>query len=644
MKNKIWLAGALGFLFCQIAFGQNPYGGDSLEKYKRMPPQVGVKKMEAAINHPEFKNDSLLVNYLGSILFRYRKSKTPDTLITIPRRMLKAAHRINDTSLINKSLLAHSWVFRDMGQTDSTLYYVQKAEKTAKQVGDTLTRLNALNTLAAVYYDLNNDSLQKLHLLKAEELSRSKSFITQRPIITSNLGYIFLKEENYERAIHFFLESDSLMRIVSPSNYFGFFLSFNHLTDSYEKQSKFGRALQYSDSTRKYAGLTGSKPHIMIAEAHYRVLKIENNETVTKDDFYKELNTFDVIRLPVDERVSLLRFKMKLQGHFGDFRAAYETSRDYAKLRDSLNTADLRDKITTAREAYRANEREKEIMQLEKEKEISNLLSEKRRGQIAALSILLIVVFIAGASLIFYNRKLKKAREELQKLNDTKDQFFAIVSHDLRNATTAFQGLGKIIKKYVSRGNTEKLESLGSKIDSEADNLNVLLDNLLNWSMTQLKAVPSKPERLQLNERTHGIIELFQNHANSKEIELDNQLPEDITAYIDPHAYDLVMRNLVGNSLKFTDRGGKITITGVIENNKVKLQVQDNGKGMNEDKLKKLFNIDEKKSTKGTQGERGSGLGLVLCKEYLELNGGFIRVQSQPGKGTTKTVELQKAA
>ncbi len=644
MKNKIWLSGALGFIFCQIAFGQNPYGGDSLEKYKRMPPQVGVKKMEAAINHPEFNNDSLLVNYLGSILFRYRKSKSPDTLITIPRRMLKVARMINDTALIGKSLLAHSWVFRGMGRSDSTLYYVQQGEKFANLAKDTSMQLNALNTLAAVYYDLRNDSLQKHYLMRAEKLSRDVAFIKQRHLITSNLGYTFLKEENFERAIELFLEADSLMRKATPSNYFGFFLNFNHLTDCYEKQLKYKRALQYSDSTRKYASLTGSKPHMIIAGTHYRVLKIENDESVAKDGFYLELNSFDVEGLPVDERLSLLRYRMKLQSYFGDYSDAYQTSRNYAQLRDSLNTADLRSKITAAREAYQANQREKEIMQLEKENEISTLHSEKRKGQIAALSLLLIVVFIAGTSLIFYNRKLKKARVELQKLNETKDQFFAIVSHDLRNATTAFQDLGKIIKKYVSRGNTEKLESLGSKIDNEADHLNTLLDNLLNWSMTQLKAVPSKPEKLKLNERTRGIIELFQNHANSKEIELDNRLPENITAYVDPHAFDLVMRNLVGNSLKFTQQGGKITITGVIENNKVKLQVQDNGKGMNEDKLKKLFNIDEKKSTKGTQGEKGSGLGLVLCKEYVELNGGVIKVESQPGKGTTTTVELQKAA
>lgn len=635
-------------LFClllgHVGFGQNPNWGDSLEKYKRMPQQQGVQKLEAAIQRDDFTNDTLRFDYMGSILFRYSRTKSTDSLLSIARNMLRLAEQIDDSMRIAKGNLSKSWVYRDQGMIDSTLHYAQNAQKTAERINDSATLLTSLNTLAAVYYDMKIDSLQMKYLSRAEKLSRSPRFMRERLLITSNLGYLYLKEEDNQTAKKFFLESDSLMRLVTPSNYYGFYLNFNHLSDMWQNAEDLEKAIQNADSMRHYARLLQSKPHISVSQARYHYLKIKTGENVTQGKWYEELKNTSNDNLSPDEIKSLHYYTMVIDGNLGNYKEAYEKSYKYAKLVDSLNSEDLRDKISSIRELYAAEQREGEILRLENENRISHLESEKRQSRIIALSSGFVLVLIAGGFLFVYNRKLNRAKQKLAELNETKDRFFAIISHDVRNATTAFQGLGKIIKKYVSQGKEERLDSLGTKIDNEADHLNGLLDNLLNWSMTQLKSVPTKPEKLELKKRTQSIIELFQNHASSKDIVLESKLDENIKAVADPNAYDLVMRNLVNNAIKFTGPGGKITITGVLDNDTVKLEVRDNGKGISKEKLEKLFDIDSKKTSKGTGGERGSGLGLVLCKEYLELNGGKIKLESEPGKGTTATIELKTAA
>ncbi len=636
------------FLFCLHAgnsgFGQNPNWSDSLEKYKRMPQQQGVQKMEAAIQRDDFTNDTLRFDYMGSILFRYSRTKSTDTLLSIASNMLSLAEQIGDSARIAKGNLTKSWVYRDKGMIDSTLHFSQIAQKTAVQAGDSSIWLSSLNTLAAVYYDMKIDSLQMKYLKQAEELSRNSRFARERVLITSNLGYLYLKAGGNSMAKKLFLESDSLTRRVAPSNYYGFYLNFNHLSDVWQNIGNWEKAIQNADSMRHYARLLQSRPHISVSQARYHYLKIKAGEKVTQGKWYEDLKNTSNNNLSPDEIKSLHYYTMVIDGNFGNYKEAYEKSYKYAELIDSLNSEDLRDKISSIRELYAAEQREGEILRLENENRISHLESEKKQSRIIALGSGFVLVLLAGGFLFVYNRKLNRAKQKLAELNETKDRFFAIISHDVRNATTAFQGLGKIIKKYVSQGKEERLDSLGTKIDNEADHLNGLLDNLLNWSMTQLKAVPTKPEKLELKKRTQSIIELFQNHASSKDIVLESKLDENIKAVADPNAYDLVMRNLVNNAIKFTAPGGKITITGVLSNHTVKLQVRDNGRGIPQEKLEKLFDIDSKKTTKGTGGERGSGLGLVLCKEYLELNGGKIKLESEPGKGTTATVELKTAA
>ena len=162
----------------------------------------------------------------------------------------------------------------------------------------------------------------------------------------------------------------------------------------------------------------------------------------------------------------------------------------------------------------------------------------------------------------------------------------------------------------------------------------------MNWSRSQTKNIVLHPEKISINELINGNIILQKESAIDKKIELLYEINQDLFVFADKNTIDTVFRNLISNAIKFTNEGGRVKISASTNNEMVKIIVQDNGIGIPEETLNKLFKIDEKVSTTGTNNERGTGLGLILCKEFTELNNGRISVESKIGVGSHFIVEL----
>ena len=231
----------------------------------------------------------------------------------------------------------------------------------------------------------------------------------------------------------------------------------------------------------------------------------------------------------------------------------------------------------------------------------------------------------------------------MDRLNATKDRLFAIISHDLRGAVSAFQNIGQIISFHLKKGNYERLGLVASQVDKSANNLNNLLDNLLQWSVSQIEGVELNPTKLYISRSVDDIVELFEENAAAKGIQLKSFIDVDLQAIADENSLHLVLRNLVSNAIKFTSEGDKIEIHAKENDNFVELNISDTGTGIPEEKMARIFHIDSKTSSKGTSGERGTGLGLALCKEFVERNGGSIELQSTFGEGTVCRFRLPKA-
>ncbi len=234
--------------------------------------------------------------------------------------------------------------------------------------------------------------------------------------------------------------------------------------------------------------------------------------------------------------------------------------------------------------------------------------------------------------LIVLNEKLAASEKLLTELNSNKDRFFSIISHDLRNPFMGILGYSKMLAEESL--DSEETQEISSKLYETSKNTYSLLENLLEWSLAQRNKIEFKPEIFPINEAVTEIFLLFKEKALKKNISLINKIGGDSFAYADFNMIKTVLRNLISNAIKFCKESGEISIEESYENDKIRISVCDNGIGIKNDDMAKLFRIDGRFTQEGTAGEKGTGLGLILSKEFVEKNSGIIWMESEFNKGT----------
>lgn len=248
--------------------------------------------------------------------------------------------------------------------------------------------------------------------------------------------------------------------------------------------------------------------------------------------------------------------------------------------------------------------------------------------------------------LLQLNGELMQKQKELEELNRSKDKFFSIVSHDLRSPFSSLLGITKLLAEGAHDLERVEIQELAAALNTQAHNVFDFMENLLKWAQAHTGRMKYQPTVISLVEITAPIEALFRETAHTKGIKLHCDISDKLAVYADENMIRSVVQNLVSNALKFTPSGGNVTVFAAQSQKKskfVEISVRDTGVGMSKNDADKLFRIDVVHTTKGTEDETGSGLGLILCKELVEKNGGTIRVESTPGVGTTFTFTLPLA-
>ncbi|MEI6277050.1 MAG: HAMP domain-containing sensor histidine kinase, partial [Prolixibacteraceae bacterium] len=231
--------------------------------------------------------------------------------------------------------------------------------------------------------------------------------------------------------------------------------------------------------------------------------------------------------------------------------------------------------------------------------------------------------------------EIKEKNSELSKAISEKDKFFSIISHDLRGPFNGFLGLTRIMSNELADLTFEELQKMSSSLEKSASQLFRLLENLLNWARIQQGLIPFNPVMVKLLPSIDECIALMQEQANAKEIEIVRIIPEELTVFADDNMLQTIIRNLVFNSVKFTRKGGRVTISvKTSDPTHVEIVIRDTGIGMSQSIIDQLFRLDVQSSRRGTDGEASSGLGLLLCKEFVEKHGGRIWTESEVGNGS----------
>jgi signal transduction histidine kinase len=338
----------------------------------------------------------------------------------------------------------------------------------------------------------------------------------------------------------------------------------------------------------------------------------------------------------------------------GEFKKSLLYFKQYKQLEDSLFSQELQGKMLRSQLRFETESRDSRIAMLSQREALQS--SELRKQEfvrnilvvVMALSVILLVsVYRSGRRrrqintlLLQHQEEMEKRSEELERLNQVKDKFFSIISHDLRSPINALSGLLDLLDKGAV--SASELPKHIRELKARFNHTRTLLNNLLDWTLLQMDKLNVQAAKIDI----YNIVEdniLLLSSVQSKDIRLINEVPRNAIGFADSNTINLVIRNLITNAIKFTNDGGIVRIAAREKDTEWLVSVKDNGVGMATDVLKMLFDKTAPYTTRGTANEKGTGLGLILCKEFVEKNGGRIWVESEEGKGSTFFFTLPRA-
>jgi signal transduction histidine kinase len=251
-----------------------------------------------------------------------------------------------------------------------------------------------------------------------------------------------------------------------------------------------------------------------------------------------------------------------------------------------------------------------------------------------------VLLYLKSVNQKHLNAQLEFKNAQLQLLNTTKDKFFSIIAHDLKNPLSAFRQISESLSENIETIQKEELEDYLTNMKHSSKSLYELLQNLLEWSMSQTGRLEYKPGSVSVSRIVENSVDLVAGAVREKGLKLLNETQPEQMVWADSKMLETIFRNLLTNAVKFSNPNGEIRIMTDQKGGHVLLKVKDNGIGMSEDDIRKLFRIDVNTSGIGQSKEKGTGLGLILCKVLAEINQGQIFAEGKPGEGMMFTVVL----
>ncbi len=333
----------------------------------------------------------------------------------------------------------------------------------------------------------------------------------------------------------------------------------------------------------------------------------------------------------------------------GNYKLAFENQILYAQFNDSAVQKQNFEQIANLEKQYESNRKENEIIQLQAKQELTNIqLADNKKLKILGFIVSILLLGLVMVILFKYfekqksndlleekNKKIEKSENELRLLNSAKNKFFTIIAHDLKNPFHTVMGFSYLLSKDYDHFTEDERRKFAKDINQSTNSIFRLLQNLLEWSKSQTGRLLFSPIEVEFKRILDNSVSVLHTLAEQKNIRLKHTYNSDLMIFADPSQIETVLRNLVGNAIKFTPEHGTIEIEAFKTGNEVLVSVTDTGIGLSEEEIQNLFHIDSKVKRRGTNNEDGSGLGLILCKEFVDKNSGTIWAESITGQGST---------
>ncbi|MCB0664513.1 MAG: tetratricopeptide repeat protein [Saprospiraceae bacterium] len=522
------------------------------------------------------------------------------------------------------------------GNLEKALNFYQQAEDFYQLISERLRSAQTLVRIANVFQQMKEPELAERNLLKGLGLVGDAP--EERAIIARHLGQLYQTMKRKQDAFKWLLTADSLFLSTGDS--------LSRLSCQIELASIQAEEGLQELATSRIMGLIPQIRKIndlhLLFTAYYRLAQINDDNTDLTKAIEFANQALDVAQeRKIDKSIltSVTYLLSDLMARSGDYAAAYKYHKAYHAYYDSIYTENAQLKLK--------EEQVKQNVDQHIQDKIQALASASDLDWRNKIYLAMLFVFIGLLGLTtFLLFKLRKNRlklefqnKQLNELNSTKDRFFGIIAHDIRSPIIALESVEEQMKYYASKNNLDKVLKISDLVSKTALQLNGLLDNLLNWALIQTGAIPYQPQSLDIRKITEETLEIFKQNAELKDIKLTNKIETNSICYADENAMYLVFRNLVSNAIKFSAKGTEVRLESRQQKEKLEITVIDSGMGLNGEEIEKIFELNKKRE-KGTAGERGSGLGLILCRDLLIQNQGRLRIKSKKGIGSRFIMDL----
>lgn len=567
-----------------------------------------IKYFEKAIPLFQQLNDTVDMttcwSYIGIANFNMSKSKEA---IAAYLEGLKLAQRDPDYSA---ELLANIGLVHDeMDNFDAAISYYKKAVTINQSIRDLGSLAIDYDYLGAAYARMEMPDSALVYYRKALSLFRKTGKDDRYAVTLSNLATVL---PNYP---------DSLEKAIGYFNV------------AWEQFQKLGWNYYEPDIKQGIADVLVKEGKLDQAIALYRTsLNLAfkyKRELLIKKTIYKHL--------------------AEAYQKAGDFKQALENHILYGQYNDSVFQTEKFEQIAILEKQYETERKENEIIQLQSKQELTDMELQKNK-QLKILgfvltSLLLVFVFFMLARyydkakmtqlLESKNRTIEKSENDLRIMNAAKNKFFSIIAHDLKNPFHTVMGYSDLLDREYEHFTEKERRSFARNIAQSSNKIYQLLQNLLEWSRSQTGRLDFSPGEVNLDQLVSKAVSILQPQADQKHIHIELNFDKKLVIFADPLMIETVLRNLLNNAIKFTPENGQIELSAIEKGDYVEICVKDTGIGISESDVATLFRIDSTIKRKGTGNEDGTGLGLILCKEFVQKNHGDIRVDTAPGKGSS---------
>ena len=539
--------------------------------------------------------------------------------------------RIEDESRLPELLLAYCRALTYLGDYSGALLNIEEAEALAPSDDESL-RGRLMTAYGTIYFFQGNFNESLKYYNKALECAENYDSPLGISISQTNIACVYGEKKEYDKAIEMFEKSLVAQQEAKDSS--SICTTIYNIAQCHFDLQDYDEAYKYLNMALEVAETSNAEILTLCLQGLAKIEMLNSNF----EEAERLLDRSE--RIAIDNHFrqalqTLYREKKDFYVKLGKYREAYEYLSKYQDFTDSLFSEDTKNKLNAQRVRFELKEKE---IQIDDQEETIRHLKIMRTILYVAIAFLLIIIGLGIR--IWYIRRARN--RELVEINHTKDKFLAIISHDLKNPAIAIRNAVQVIAENFETLSKEELFNLGYQVLQASESQVKLIYDLLNWSQMEIGRMPYNPVDLNLSDVIKNVARLIEINATEKNVRIVTDVPDDCIVNADRNMLETVLRNLLSNAIKFSYENSEINISVENAGHKYIVSVIDHGVGIPKERLDGIFSVDYK-STIGTNGEVGNGLGLAVCDQMVRKNGGTISVESEVGKYTKFKFTICKA-